>query len=251
MEKIMSNKFNNKVALITGAGSGIGKSTALLLAQQGVSVVVSDINLEAAQKVVDEIVALGGKAAANKANTAEPEDMKAAVEFAVSTFGALHLAFNNAGILGEVNSTEELSIEGWRRVIDVNLNAVFYSMHYEVPAILAAGGGAIVNTASIAGLIGIQNISGYVAAKHGVTGLTKAAALEYADKGIRINSVHPGYIKTPLIAEFEEAEMVKLHPIGRLGQPEEVAQVVAFLLSDDASFVTGSQYVVDGAYTSK
>lgn len=230
----MSNKFNNKVALITGAGSGIGKSTALLLAQQGVSVVVSDINLEAAQKVVDEIVALGGKAAANKANTAEPEDMKAAVEFAVSTFGALHLAFNNAGILGEVNSTEELSIEGWRRVIDVNLNAVFYSMHYEVPAILAAGGGAIVNTASIAGLIGIQNISGYVAAKHGVTGLTKAAALEYADKGIRINSVHPGYIKTPLIAEFEEAEMVKLHPIGRLGQPEEVAQVVAFLLSDDA-----------------
>ncbi|AZC09270.1 glucose 1-dehydrogenase [Acinetobacter bereziniae] len=247
----MSNKFNNKVALITGAGSGIGKSTALLLAQQGVSVVVSDINLEAAQKVVDEIVALGGKAAANKANTAEPEDMKAAVEFAVSTFGALHLAFNNAGILGEVNSTEELSIEGWRRVIDVNLNAVFYSMHYEVPAILAAGGGAIVNTASIAGLIGIQNISGYVAAKHGVTGLTKAAALEYADKGIRINSVHPGYIKTPLIAEFEEAEMVKLHPIGRLGQPEEVAQVVAFLLSDDASFVTGSQYVVDGAYTSK
>jgi NAD(P)-dependent dehydrogenase (short-subunit alcohol dehydrogenase family) len=251
MEKNMSNKFNNKVALITGAGSGIGKSTALLLAQQGVSVVVSDINLEAAQKVVDEIVALGGKAAANKANTAEPEDMKAAVEFAVSTFGALHLAFNNAGILGEVNSTEELSIEGWRRVIDVNLNAVFYSMHYEVPAILAAGGGAIVNTASIAGLIGIQNISGYVAAKHGVTGLTKAAALEYADKGIRINSVHPGYIKTPLIAEFEEAEMVKLHPIGRLGQPEEVAQVVAFLLSDDASFVTGSQYVVDGAYTSK
>ena len=247
----MSNKFNNKVALITGAGSGIGKSTALLLAQQGVSVVVSDINLEAAQKVVDEIVALGGKAAANKANTAEPEDMKAAVEFAVSTFGALHLAFNNAGILGEVNSTEELSIEGWRRVIDVNLNAVFYSMHYEVPAILAAGGGAIVNTASIAGLIGIQNISGYVAAKHGVTGLTKAAALEYADKGIRINSVHPGYIKTPLIAEFEEAEMVKLHPIGRLGQPEEVAQVVAFLLSDDASFVTGSQYVVEGAYTSK
>ena len=247
----MSNKFNNKVALITGAGSGIGKSTALLLAQQGVSVVVSDINLEAAQKVVDEIVALGGKAAANKANTAEPEDMKAAVEFAVSTFGALHLAFNNAGILGEVNSTEELSIEGWRRVIDVNLNAVFSSMHYEVPAILAAGGGAIVNTASIAGLIGIQNISGYVAAKHGVTGLTKAAALEYADKGIRINSVHPGYIKTPLIAEFEEAEMVKLHPIGRLGQPEEVAQVVAFLLSDDASFVTGSQYVVDGAYTSK
>ncbi len=247
----MSNKFNNKVALITGAGSGIGKSTALLLAQQGVSVVVSDINLEAAQKVVDEIVALGGKAAANKANTAEPEDMKAAVEFAVSTFGALHLAFNNAGILGEVNSTEELSIEGWRRVIDVNLNAVFYSMHYEVPAILAAGGGAIVNTASIAGLIGIQNISGYVAAKHGVTGLTKAAALEYADKGIRINSVHPGYIKTPLIAEFEESEMVKLHPIGRLGQPEEVAQVVAFLLSDDASFVTGSQYVVDGAYTSK
>lgn len=247
----MSTRFNNKVALVTGAGSGIGRSTALLLAQQGAKVVVSDINLDAAEKVAAEIIAASGHAVANKTDTSHPEEMKQAVDFAVESFGALHLAFNNAGILGEVNPIAELSIEAWRRVIDINLNAVFYGLHYQIPALLKSGGGAIVNTASILGLVGTKNISGYVAAKHGVTGLTKTASLEYADQGIRINSVHPGYIQTPLIGEFEESELVKLHPFGRLGKPEEVAQVVAFLLSDEASFVTGSQYTVDGSYTSQ
>lgn len=247
----MSTRFNNKVALVTGAGSGIGRSTALLLAQQGAKVVVSDINLDAAEKVAAEIIAAGGHAVANKTDTSHPEEMKQAVEFALESFGALHLAFNNAGILGDVNPIAELSIEAWRRVIDINLNAVFYGLHYQIPVILKSGGGAIVNTASILGLVGTKNISAYVAAKHGVTGLTKTASLEYADQGIRINSVHPGYIQTPLIGEFEESELVKLHPVGRLGKPEEVAQVVAFLLSDEASFVTGSQYTVDGSYTSQ
>lgn len=247
----MSNRFENKVALVTGAGSGIGAATAKLLARDGASVVVSDINESAAKDIAAEIIAAGGTAAANVANTAKPEEMKAAVDFAMGTFDGLHLAFNNAGILGSVKPVAELAIEDWQRVIEVNLSGVFYGLHYEIPALLASGGGAIVNTASIAGLIGIAGLGAYDSAKHGVTGLTKCAALENATKGIRINSVHPGYIKTPLISGLQEDALAKLHPMGRLGTPEEVAAVVAFLLSDAASFVTGSQYTVDGAYVAQ
>ncbi|KRA46493.1 SDR family NAD(P)-dependent oxidoreductase [Pseudoxanthomonas sp. Root630] len=245
--------FSGKVVLITGAGSGIGEATAKRLAASGAQVVVSDINGEAAEKVAATIREAGGQAAANVANTARHEDVKAAVEFSVKHFGGLHLAFNNAGIGGSTAPLAELEIADWQRVIDINLSGVFYGMKYEIPAILASGGGAIVNTASILGLVGTAGLSAYVAAKHGVSGLTKTAAIEYSAKGVRINSVHPGYIDTPLL-DFLDRDthdgLKALHPIGRLGTAEEVADVVAFLLSSDAAFVTGSQYVVDGAYTS-
>jgi len=248
------DKFSGKTALVTGAGSGIGEAVALQLAQQGAKVVVADINTEAAEKVVQSIVEMGGKAAACTADTSKPEQVEAAVDFVCTEFGELNLAFNNAGILGATVPTGELSIEDWNRIISINLSGVFYGLRYEIPAMLKNGGGAIVNTASILGLVGTPNLAGYVAAKHGVSGLTKTAALEYSDKGIRINSVHPGYIDTPLLNKLDRDTynaLKDLHPIGRLGTPEEVAKVVCFLLSDEASFVTGSQYTVDGAYTAQ
>lgn len=250
----MSTEFLGKVAIVSGGGSGIGAETARILAGAGASVVLSDISLQAAEAVAEEITKAGGKAAAFRANVAKEEDAAATVEFAKSTFGALHLAFNNAGIVGPEKHIGELTPEGWRSVIDINLNGVFYGMHYQIPAILAAGGGAIVNTSSIAGLAGIANLGAYCASKHGVAGLTKSASIEYGKQGIRINSVHPGYILTPLIAQWTNTEMKTsleaMHPIGRLGEPREVAEVVCFLLSNKASFVSGSQIVVDGGYLS-
>lgn len=246
------DSFQGKVTLITGAGSGIGKETAKLLASRGAHVIVSDIQGDAAEKVTQEIVQTGGIARANVADAANPEHARLAVEFAEKEFGALHLAFNNAGIAGDTLSASEQSIEGWQRVININLNGVFYGMHYQIPAMLKAGGGAIVNMSSILGLVGSANAAAYVAAKHGVTGLTKAAALDYSSQGIRVNSIHPGYIDTPLLDALDRDvynNLKNLHPIGRLGVDTEVAQVVAFLLSDAASFVTGGQYTVDGAYT--
>lgn len=250
----MSTEFLGKVAIISGGGSGIGAETARILAGAGASVVLSDISLQAAEAVAEEITKAGGKAAAFRANVAKEEDAAATVEFAKNTFGALHLAFNNAGIVGPEKHIGELTPEGWRNVIDINLSGVFYGMHYQIPAILAAGGGAIVNTSSIAGLAGIANLGAYCASKHGVAGLTKSASIEYGKQGIRINSVHPGYILTPLIAQWTNTEMKTsleaMHPIGRLGEPREVAEVVCFLLSNKASFVSGSQIVVDGGYLS-
>ncbi|MGI6066870.1 MAG: SDR family NAD(P)-dependent oxidoreductase [Bacillota bacterium] len=245
--------FDGKIAIVSGGGSGIGAATAKILANEGASVVVSDIRLDAAQEIADQIISAGGKAAAFCADTSKAADAEATVEFAKTTYGGLHLAFNNAGIVGPEDLIGELSPEDWQRVIDVNLSGVFYGMRYEIPAILASGGGAIVNTSSIAGLIGISNIGAYCASKHGVAGLTKSAALEYGKKGIRINSIHPGYIMTPLIAQWTDTELkdtlIGLHPIGRLGEAEEIANVVAFLLSDKASFVIGAQIAVDGGFT--
>lgn len=246
--------FANKTALVTGAGSGIGEAVARRLSTLGAAVVVADINPAAAEAVVKAIRDDGGKAAACTTDTSQPEQVKATVDFTCSEFGSLDLAFNNAGILGATVPTGELSIEDWNRIISINLSGVFYGLRYEIPAMLKNGGGAIVNTASILGLVGTENLAGYVAAKHGVSGLTKTAALEYSDKGIRINSVHPGYIDTPLLNTLDRDTynaLKDLHPIGRLGTPEEVAKVVCFLLSDEASFVTGSQYTVDGAYTAQ
>jgi NAD(P)-dependent dehydrogenase (short-subunit alcohol dehydrogenase family) len=249
----MSEKdFEGKTAVVTGGGSGIGKATALLLGKRGASVVVADLREDVARAVADEITKAGGKALPFVGNVTDPKVNDDLVAFAEKQFGALRLAFNNAGIAGPTGVLADVDIEGYRKVIELNLNAVFYGMHSQIPAMLRAGGGAIVNTASILGLVGEATLVPYVAAKHGVTGLTKAAALGYSEKGIRINSIHPGYIETPLIGfltDDAKKHLASQHALGRLGTTQEVANAVVFLLSDAASFVSGSQFTVDGGYT--
>jgi NAD(P)-dependent dehydrogenase (short-subunit alcohol dehydrogenase family) len=248
------SRFDGKVALVTGAGSGIGEAVAQQLAAEGAKVVCTDINLEAVQKVVDAIKANGGDATAVQQDTAKAEDSERVVQLAVDTYGGLHLAVNNAGIGGAAEHTGEVAVKDWLQVIDINLNGVFYGCRYEIPAMLASGGGSIVNMGSIHSVVAtpLGGNSAYVAAKHGVLGLTKNAAAEYAARGIRVNAVGPGYIDTPLLSALPaEAHqfLVTKHPINRLGHANEVAEVVTFLLSDAASNVTGGYLTVDGGFT--
>jgi NAD(P)-dependent dehydrogenase (short-subunit alcohol dehydrogenase family) len=241
-----------KVAIVTGGGSGIGHAISLLYASEGAKVVVSDIDEKGGNAAVAEIKAKGGEALFVKADTSKPDDSKALVEKTVKEFGGLHIAVNNAGIGGPQATTGEYPIDGWDKVIGINLSGVFYGMRYQLPAMVNAGGGSIVNMASILGKVGTRLSCAYAAAKHGVIGLTEAAALEYADKKIRINSIGPGYIVTPLLTKsLNDAAMkalVSLHPMGRLGTAEEVAELALWLNSEKASFVTGSYYNVDGGY---
>ncbi|MBX2966620.1 MAG: SDR family oxidoreductase [Cyclobacteriaceae bacterium] len=250
----MDKLLKEKVALVTGAGSGIGRETALLYAVNGAHVVVSDLNEAGGLETVELIKAAGGDALFVKADVSLPEDNENLVAKTLEKYKVLDIACNNAGIGGESNPVGDMSIEGWKKVIDINLNGVFYGMHYQLPAMLKQGKGAIVNIASILGQVGFMNASAYVAAKHGVVGLTKNAALEYSAKGIRINSVGPAFIKTPLLDQLDEATMnmlVSVHPIGRLGNPKEVAELIVWLSTDKASFVTGSYYAIDGGYLSQ
>jgi NAD(P)-dependent dehydrogenase (short-subunit alcohol dehydrogenase family) len=188
-------------------------------------------------------------------DVSNPEAVEKMVADTVGSFGRLDMAVNNAGIGGEQNVTGNYSIENWRKVIDINLNSVFYSMRYQIPQMLKQGNGAIVNMSSILGRVGFANSSAYVAAKHGIVGLTKAAALEYGKQGIRINAVGPGFIKTPLVSSSLDEQtltyLAGLHALGRLGESQEVANLVAFLCSDQASFLTGGYYLVDGGYTAQ
>lgn len=246
--------MKNKVVIITGAASGIGKATAELFAKHGTSVVISDIQEAEGKATTENIIANGGKASFIKTDVSRPEEMEALVNFAIKTYGKLDIAINNAGIGGELNPIADMSIEGWKKVIDVNLNSIFYGMKYQIQAMLKNGGGSIVNIASILGAVGFAGSSAYTAAKHGVLGISKAAALEYSAQGIRINAVGPGFIETPLLNALDaemKSQLASLHPIGRLGTSEEVAELILWLASDKASFVTGSYYPVDGGYLAR
>jgi len=243
--------LENKVAIITGAGSGIGKATAELFAKEGATVVLSDIDEKNGNDVVKAIGKNGGEGLFVKADSSRAEDSESLVKKTIEKYGALDIAVNNAGIGGPLGATGDYPIDGWRKVIDINLSGVFYGLRYQIPAMIK-NGGSIVNISSILGKAGTKFSPAYVAAKHGVVGLTKAAALEYADKNIRINSVGPGYIKTPLVMNSLDKEalsaLVDLHPIGRLGESEEIAEIILWLASPKSSFVTGAYFPVDGGY---
>ena len=249
----MSQSIKGKVALITGAASGIGAAAAEIFAERGARVVVSDIEEEGGQETVERIRSAGGEAMFHRCDVADPEQVQTMINAAVGTYGRIDAAFNNAGVEGEAATTPNCSIENFDLNIDVNLKGVFLCMKYQISQFLKQGsGGAIVNTASVAGLVAAKGVPAYVAAKHGVVGLTKTAAIEFAKKNIRVNAVCPGGIRTQMLERaindkpWVEKQLLKLQPIGRLGDPKEVGRVVVFLCSDDASFVTGHAMPVDG-----
>jgi NAD(P)-dependent dehydrogenase (short-subunit alcohol dehydrogenase family) len=248
----MAGLVQDKIALVTGGGSGIGRATALMFAREGAKVVVADIVVTGGEETVQLIQAAGGEATFVKADMANASDIEAMVQKVIATYGRLDCAHNNAGIEGATGRTADYNEAEWDRVIRINLTAVWLCMKYEIPQMLKQGGGAIVNTASDAGLLGVPQMPAYVASKHGVVGLTKTAALEYAKSGIRVNAVCPGVIHTPMVERItgqrpgRAERMTAAEPVGRMGKPEEIAAAVVWLCSDAASFVTGLPMAVDG-----
>lgn len=251
----MSSSFENKIALVTGAGSGIGLAAAQAFAAEGAAVALVDINESAVRTATERLIAAGHKAIAIGCDVSDEAQVKTMVERTVSQFGRLDAAFNNAGVMSPAVETADASSQEFERLNAINLRSVWLSMKYELLQMRKQGSGAIVNNSSIGGLIGIPGRAIYHATKHGVIGLTKSAALEYASRGIRINAVCPGAIETPMVADMIAKEpetmkdITKEHPIGRLGRPEEVASAVLWLCSPDASFVIGHALAVDGGYT--
>jgi NAD(P)-dependent dehydrogenase (short-subunit alcohol dehydrogenase family) len=248
----MAGRVNGKIALVTGGGSGIGRATALVFAREGAKIVIADVVVSGGEETVRLIKAAGGEAVFVKADVSKAADVEALIKQTVDTYGRLDCAFNNAGIEGDMASTVDCTEENWDRTVAIDLKGVWLCLKYEIPQMLKQGGGAIVNTASVAGLVGFSGLPAYVAAKHGVNGLTKTAALEYAKAGIRVNAVCPGVIKTPMVDRLFSSQphageaIAALEPVGRLGKPEEIGEAVVWLCSDAASFVTGLPMAVDG-----
>jgi NAD(P)-dependent dehydrogenase (short-subunit alcohol dehydrogenase family) len=250
----MTGQLEGKVSLITGGGSGIGKASALAFAREGSKVVVADVNVEGGEQTVRLIQDTGGEATFVRADVSNSGDVSDMVSHAVQTYNRLDCAFNNAGISGGRGRIHEYTEDDWSRVLNINLTGVWLCMKYEIIQMLKQGGGAIVNTASVMGLVGGSRSPAYGATKHGVVGLTKTGAVDYAQEAIRINAVCPGYIRTPMIEQsilsdpVAEERVVSRHPMHRLGTPEEIAEAVVWLCSDAASFVTGHAMTVDGGY---
>lgn len=245
------NELKDKVALITGAGSGIGEAIAITFAREGAKVVISDVNLEGAGRVLQIVKKAGGNGVVVECDVSSESACRSLVDRTIKEYGRLDIAVNNAGIGGAAAFTGEYPIDGWEKVIGINLNGVFYGMRHQIPAMLKSGGGSIINITSILGSVGFATACAYVSAKHGVNGLTKVAAMEYARQGIRVNAVGPGFIRTPLLDQIPPEQLqgiANMHPIGRLGTSQEVAELVLWLASDKSSFVTGSYYPVDGGY---
>ncbi len=244
--------LENKVAIVTGGASGIGKAIVEIFLQEGAKVVVADIDVELGRAVLEDNPV--GNVVFIKADASSPEDNKKIVGAAIENFGALHIAVNNAGVGGPSDTVADYPIESWNKVIDINLNGVFYGMHFQLPEIEKVGG-TIINMASILGQVGFANSSAYVAAKHGVVGLTKSAAWEYGERNVRVNAIGPGFITTPLIDnELDEQAQEQLagqHALQRLGTPQEVAELALWLASDKSSFATGGYYPIDGGYLAK
>lgn len=250
-------RLEGKVAVITGGGSGIGEATAILFSEEGCSVVIADIEDNSGTKVADKIRKKGGKATFIHTDVADPKQVESLIKKTVDEHGRLDIMFNNAGIEGPQKKAGDYPLDMFDKVISVNLKGVFYGIKYSAASMSKSGGGSIINTASIAGLVGFENMSGYTASKGGVVQLTRTAALEYAKDKIRVNAIAPGVIETPMVvrAEEENPEMMenirKEHPIGRAGKPEEIAKAALYLASEDSSFVTGIILTVDGGYVAK
>jgi NAD(P)-dependent dehydrogenase (short-subunit alcohol dehydrogenase family) len=246
--------FDGEVVFITGGASGIGAETARKLVAAGARVAIGDVDFDRAKALANELGGASNGAEAVMVDVSQPVTVQDAVDHVVRVFGGLTRAANCAGITVPLAPLHECSPEEWRRVQSVNLDGMFYSMRSEIPAILAQGGGAIVNIASVVSVVGVAGAAAYTAGKHGVVGLTKAAALDYVSRGIRINAVAPGYIDTPLLGDrgpAQREEIARRHPLGRMGHPGEIAEVIVFLLSPGASFITGSCLMADGGYTAR
>ena len=247
-------KLDGKVAIVTGAASGIGRATAILFASEGAKVVLADWDERQGSRVADELREAGHDAVFVRVDVSRPEDVEGMISTAVERYARLDVLFNNAGIEGEQAPTADCTLENWERVINVNLRGVFLGMKYGIPAMLRGGGGAIINNASVAGIVGFAGIPAYCASKGGIIQLTKAAALEYAKQGIRVNVICPGVIWTPMVERFTAQSdetrkaLESLEPVGRFGTPEEVARLALFLASDDSAFCTGAPFIVDGGF---